>query len=475
MSYGLLPTGFNRMRLPEIREAILADLKTRTGLDFDPDPRTLTGQFISVFAEREAAIWEIAEAVYSAMYPPSAFDNALDDAVSFVGVRRIPAAKTQVPVILYGAAGTVIPVNSVARSTQSFGNYLLAQAVTIGASKVADVIVNVVTAVNSFVYSVIVDGVARSYTSDGSATLAEIRAGLAAALAATGYTITQTGTTIRIVDPNVVGFSVSLSANLSLGAMGSPGIMQRQETGPEAPPVGTLTRIVSTVDGWDSLNNPVDASPGRAEETDAELRSRYRLGVFRTGAATISAVEANLLENVPGVTYARVYTNNGNTTDSDGRPAHSVEAVVSGGTNKRIFEELLAQVAAGIQTYGNTSGIIKDSQGTNQTIAFSRPTVVTAWLKVDVTTYPEEILPGNAAATIAQVVAATGNSFGVGKDVILQRFLGPIFAAVPGLVTISVEVATGASSPGTYSSSNLAIGIRSISQWDANRVTVTIT
>ena len=57
LEYGMLPTGFSRMRLPEIRQAIINSLQTKTGLTFETRPNSITGQFIDVFAEREAVIW----------------------------------------------------------------------------------------------------------------------------------------------------------------------------------------------------------------------------------------------------------------------------------------------------------------------------------------------------------------------------------------------------------------------------------
>lgn len=50
-----------------------------------------------------------------------------------------------------------------------------------------------------------------------------------------------------------------------------------------------------------------------------------------------------------------MYENRTNETDSEGRPPHSVEAVVDGGSNSDIAEQILATVSAGITTYGSVS------------------------------------------------------------------------------------------------------------------------
>lgn len=473
--YGLLPTGFNRKRYDVILGEILADLKLRTGKDFDADPESITGQFIGIFAEREAQLWEILQAEYNAMYPSSATDQALDNAISFVGVRRLPAARTNVPAILYGVAGTIVNADSIARSAQSGGNFLLDEAVTIGLAAAADVNV-AITVANSFAYSLLVKGLSVNYTSDSTATLAEIKAGLIAQISTLGVSVSGSADGIRIFTADLKPFSLTLGTALTANLIGSPGIFYRQNVGPEMPPVGTLTSIVTTTSGWNAVNNPIAASPGRLLESDAEVRARYNVGVFRTGAGAAESIQANLFEDVAGITYAVVYENKGDSTDADGRPPHSVEAVVSGGLSDHIYRLLLKQVAAGIQTFGNTSGTIYDSQGVPQLMSFSRPVDVLSWIKITATRYSEEDLPDNAPTLIVDSVVKTGNSFGVGKDIIPQRFLGDIYSKLQGIGSITATVATGATAPpsGAYTAGVIPVDLRSISRWDASRVSVVI-
>src|SRR5215469_10561092 len=108
-AYGVLATGFTRMRMPEIRLAIINSLQANTGVTFETRPDSITGQFIDTFAEREATMWELAEAVYHAMYPISATGVNLDHSVSFAGVRRLFAERSAVWCVCYGVEDTVIP------------------------------------------------------------------------------------------------------------------------------------------------------------------------------------------------------------------------------------------------------------------------------------------------------------------------------------------------------------------------------
>jgi hypothetical protein len=91
-----------------------------------------------------------------------------------------------------------------------------------GRTNVAAVRTIVITAVNSTVYSVTVNGVTASYTSDGSATAAEIRDGLAAAALASPFfsavaSLLASGSdlVLREIAPALGAMTVALSANLA--------------------------------------------------------------------------------------------------------------------------------------------------------------------------------------------------------------------------------------------------------------------
>src|SRR5690349_21710010 len=118
LAYGLTPGGFVRMRLPEIQRAIFDDLAAATGEPWDETPNSFMGQLVAVFAEREAALWELLEQVYLSAYPVTASGQSLDLATSYAGVRRLQDSRSRVPVILFGTQGTVVPQGSIIESTE---------------------------------------------------------------------------------------------------------------------------------------------------------------------------------------------------------------------------------------------------------------------------------------------------------------------------------------------------------------------
>lgn len=66
---------------------------------------------------------------------------------------------------------------------------------------------------------------------------------------------------------------------------------------------------------------------GSGEESDNVLRTRRVVELGRRGSSTVAAMRADILQ-VDGVTFCAVYENDTDSTDSAGRPPHSLEAVV---------------------------------------------------------------------------------------------------------------------------------------------------
>jgi uncharacterized phage protein gp47/JayE len=234
--------------------------------------------------------------------------------------------------------------------------------------------------------------------------------------------------------------------------------------------VGDLTDIITTYAGWDAVSNNVPANTGREAESDTELRQRWNASLYTRSVGMTDSISSALM-TLNGVTSAYVYENDSDTTDAEGRPPHSIEAVVNGGESAEIGLTIWQKKSAGIDTFGSYSVSVNDSQGFPHTINFNRPIVVDVWLNISVTEYPEESLPPDAQTRILDAVMNYGNSLTVGNDVILQRFMGAIYQSVPGIGYITVTASTDGV---TYSSSNISIDSRHVASFDATRVQVNI-
>lgn len=160
---------------------------------------------------------------------------------------------------------------------------------------------------------------------------------------------------------------------------------------------------------------------------------------------------------------------------SGGRPAKSFEAVVQGGTNQAVADEIWLVKPAGIRSYGNTQVAIIDSQGNTHQIFFTRGVPVYMFATVVLTLNPQETFPDNGEELVAQAIADYGNTLGIGTDVFIQRVQAAVFT-VPGIASATVQLArtNNPNDTPTYVSTNILIGDTEISAWNISRITVSI-
>lgn len=482
MAYGVTPEGFVRPRLPEIRQEIVQDLNDRlrnagfTG-EVATQPNSITGILIDTFAEREAALWEQAEGVYLAMYPGSASGTSLDNSVSFTGVGRLDAEKSRCYVVCYGPVGTVVPAASQIRHRSTQTIWALASDVTITPGAAADVVV-VPAVVANQLYRITLDGTDYTYTSDATATIAEILAGMVAALSSSPYTVSSDGAAVRIVSDGRVAFSVTLGGPLTLSSVGSPVLAETIEPMAEAAAPGDLNGIVTTVTGWDAVNNLQAAVVGRLAENNAELRARYPTGLFRLGAATKPSIAPNIRDRVAGITAIKDFQNDTDFTDSVGRPPHSIHVVVDGGLDNEIGDAIYRVKAAGIDTHGAIAVEVTADDGDKHIVRFDRPAPVYVWVRALITLLPatEQAFPPDGFTQVAQAIAAAGNALGIGQDVVQQRFYCAVYGT-PGIAHVDLTFAHSTNpafdpQPGDYSPSNITIADFEVAKFDLSRIEV---
>jgi len=120
MTFGVLPTGFERKRLPDILEDLNAQLQQVFGSNINVSPESPEGQINGLLAESYANLWELIEFSYNAFDPSSATGETLSSLVTLNGITRLGETATRVELTLTGAGGTLIPQGSIV-SSQSTG------------------------------------------------------------------------------------------------------------------------------------------------------------------------------------------------------------------------------------------------------------------------------------------------------------------------------------------------------------------
>lgn len=138
MSYGILPSGFALKPLDVIKTEIEADLRAQFGADVNLVAESSLGQFVGIFAEREAELWQLFEALYAATTSDGASDTELDNVSAITGTTREAPKLTHVIVRCSGTNGTSLPAGRVVSISGGVKFVSLADA-TIGVGGYVDV------------------------------------------------------------------------------------------------------------------------------------------------------------------------------------------------------------------------------------------------------------------------------------------------------------------------------------------------
>lgn len=186
----------------------------------------------------------------------------------------------------------------------------------------------------------------------------------------------------------------------------------------------TVTKIFTPTLGWQTVDNPVEATLGVPVEIDAELRVRQSQS---TANPSLTVFEGTVggVENVPGVVHTRGYENPTGTTDGNGLPPHSIAIVVSGGDSLAIAQVIALHKTPGTETVGTTTELVTDSHGMPLNINFYRPTIVT--IKVSITLGVTPAYTSDYADLIKQSVADTINAIGIGNEVLITKLFAPAY------------------------------------------------
>ena len=466
--------GFERPRLPEIKTQY-DGLVTEALGPVNTNADSVIGQLEGIWAEGVDNSYECLQDTYDSMYPFSAEGASLDGAVAFVGMSRIPSSKTVVTACAYGKEGAVVPVGALCHADIT---YTSTSDVVISRANALDLEIEVNTVANSTSYNIFAGGASSTYTSDSSATKAEIVAGLAAVINSSLLTATATNETLRITAlDGESAFAITVDSKLTITKRGSPVVFIASVEGAKVCPIGALINIDTPIFGWDAVYNLKAGAVGRDVESDTDLRSRHASGVRATGSATVEAIKSRMLADVDSVTSIQIYENRTNVTTSNMIPPHAFEAVIVGGSDTEVADQLWLTKPAGIETYGNVTVNVKDTAGDTQVIKFSRPVPQYVWVNVNVDSLNfEETLSSTAEVTIKNaIIAYAAANIGNGDDVVLQRFKGPIYSAVSGIedMTITADATDLIGDIPSLTTNNISIGKTQNPSFDVSRITVT--
>lgn len=408
--FGVLSTGFSQKQITDLTSQLNGAMQAAFGASIDVSPQSRFGQIIGVMAGLYLELWNLASAIYASFDPNLAIGSSLRDLGALTGTNpALPTASTATETAT-GTPGTVIPTTAQVSVTgtgsvfQNSGPAATIAAQTAWAQSTPTLLAARVTA----------NGKVWQCTAPG--TTSNTGAG-------------PTGSQGASVGDGTVTW---LCLGSGTGAVDFP--VASTTLGRIVAAAGSMVTIVTPVAGWSSAWNISAAAPGQATETDSAFRARRASSLQAPGKTTLGSILAAALNplNIPGMTAANVFENVGDTTDSDGRPPHSVEVMISGVVNAlQVATVIFQNVAAGIATYGNQSAVlVPDSQGQNHSILWSQPVATSIWVTVNAVVNPA-VFPANGAQLIINNILAYGLTMVPGQDVVASQLAAAIIAGVP--------------------------------------------
>lgn len=475
--YGVTPTGFVAKRLDTIIDEIHTDLSEKWGVNTRQNPQSFLNVLITNFADRIAELWEVEQDVYNSMYPFSAEGVSLDNAVQFGGISRREARPTVYPVHCECVDGTVIPEGTLISSKTNPAidfQSVSSAAVSRSAFNSAKVVTAALQA--GATYTVILDGLSYSIISTATPTAETILTALANEINGDRFAAEYKGGVLVIADTSIEEkHSMTLSPNLTTQSVTGIVNFETLTVGDVDLPDSTITEIKTAVPGLIAVNNLIPRIAGNLQESDAELRASYAAKIFQRSSRMNDSIRAAILQNVQGVEFCEVQDNPTNDWDEYDRPPHSVEAVVSGGDNNEIAEQILNTKAGGISSYGNTEVDLKLNSGETLTIRFTRPVLLYVWFRVSVTSLGN--LPADYADTIKTIISSGLSGLGNVDEIAPQQFIGEMFRQIPNLAHVEIptfHTADPTQTPTGYNQDPIPVTVRQRAVTDASRIEVVL-
>lgn len=254
---------------------------------------------------------------------------------------------------------------------------------------------------------------------------------------------------------------------------------QSVEYGPIPANVGTLTLVVDTVLGWETVNNPIEATLGSLELADAPARDLRRNTLALQGVSLPEAITSALYatDGVRGVQFRENVTGATLVIDGVTLVEHSVWAVVDGGTDQDVALALLENKSGGANWNGPvTVPLVDQFSGQTYSVKFQRPTLVPVLVRVTIKRGTSSAEPQDAVRKAVLAYAAgevPGEpGFRVGLNVSPFEIAAAVNYFQTGFFINKVEVAPA--STGVFTTAEIELDLWEKATTTAGSIIVTV-
>lgn len=277
---------------------------------------------------------------------------------------------------------------------------------------------------------------------------------------------TAAGETFRLISTVIIDASGTVK-----------GDFEAVELGPVTVAALGLTRVASSVLGWESVVNKSSATVGRDRESDVRARNRRRLilGLQSVGQneSMISAVMD--IPTVQSLSFWENYTGAPITVEGVTLVSHSIYMAIDGGADIEIAKALKRTKNVGAGYNGNTTVTIVDEiTGQPYTVKFSRPTAVNLLVRVTVraSAINAQVVVPDAVQLMVKGEIEGDQGLSVGRDVSPFEISAAINFVAPTLFVTKIEISDNGGS--TWTSNTKDIKMSEVARIEPSATTVLI-
>jgi uncharacterized phage protein gp47/JayE len=292
------------------------------------------------------------------------------------------------------------------------------------------------------------------------------------AIAVTGDngTVIPAGSLINDEDDSDLPPFEVMAPGITISGGTGTGTAECTGSGPFVVSTGRLTHIQTVIAGWDTVTNTADATPGRDVEQDPQLRVRHAESAAMPSQSLVDGLRA-AISDLAGVDDVAVFENASGATNVRGEPAHSIHAIVDGGSSADIANAIWTKASMGCTKFGAQSFVVFDTQGNPQTMWWDVPVDVDVYITVTLNRTPNAF----EEASIKNALVAFGvETSRIGQNVPHGDLYSPIndleITGGPGLPSI-VSIHLG-DAPAPTLPNDLVVAYNARPRYDTARVLV---
>ncbi len=428
---GLTDQGFTPKTDEEISKDIGDRLKAYFGDDINLEPGSRWATLVDIFSTELADCWLGLQADFNSRFRSTATGMNLDLVGTLTTTRRRAETASTVSCYMGGPnPGVILPANLRVQVTGGTRLFYSDTSATITDSDYL-VICDTLPTRGEIKLQWGVGGITTISATDSAAT---ITSALETALASSGVQagdITVAGTFVDngaihinfsanspsvelvITENTLLRFNSEVVAESCYSTTNLESFTGINSTN-EAIPARSITTVASSSENFTHTINFEAGVPGLARETDGEYRLRMENRMGRPGTATLLGFIQSL-ERVPEVSSVGIEPNLTDEIDIAGRPPHSIEVYVDGGSDDLVAQTIYDLAPLGIpvvnsSTAGTTSartGNVLTENGQTISLNFSSSTDLPIRIKVAV-----GVSPAFPSDGVDQIKTALTNAVG---------------------------------------------------------------